>query len=105
MRVLGYLVVASMALALLQAAVKFAVLIVILGAFGTFVARPRETIALVTALGVLNLVALYPLPSVAIIGAFAAAKGVSRWRARDSEGNSSSDAMRRIARQEHSRRD
>ena len=82
MRLLGILLGISLALALLQAVAQVLALVLVVGALVTFATKPRETIALVTTLGVLNLVALFPLPALGIAGGLLACRVLSRTRIR-----------------------
>lgn len=75
------LLTACLVLAVAGAVAKVVALLVILALLAAIITRPREMIALATTLGILNLVTLYPLASVIIIGVLAIAKGISRWRA------------------------
>lgn len=88
MRPLGLLVMGCLALAVAHAVAQVLALVLLVGALATFAIRPRETIALVTTLGVLNLVALFPLPALGIVGGLIACRILSRkptrnfWRSR-----------------------
>lgn len=61
MRILSFIVAASLALALLQAAARVAALLAILAAIGAFYARPKESIGCFVTLGLLGVVGQYPI--------------------------------------------
>lgn len=56
-------------LAIAGAMAKVLALLIILALLAAIITRPREMIALATTLGILNLVALYPLPALGLAGA------------------------------------
>jgi hypothetical protein len=82
---LSGLVTVGVVLAVAGAVARVIALLIILTGLVTILTRPREMIALVTALGVLNLVALFPLPALGIVGGLVACrltslKHASFWR-------------------------
>lgn len=68
MKAAGYLLLACIALAAFQALAGALVLAIILGIIVAAVTRPNETLGLLTFLLIGNLVQLYPLPSLMVIG-------------------------------------
>jgi hypothetical protein len=72
-------------LAVASAVAKVIALLIILALLAAIITRPREMIALATTLGVLNLVALYPLPAFGLAGCLLA----YRLRNRGSRGEGS----------------
>jgi hypothetical protein len=81
MRLVGFLLVASVALALMQAAAKLAALLVIVMGVGTFAARPRESIGCVAMLILTGFVGRFPVASMLLI-AFLAILGWHRSESR-----------------------
>jgi hypothetical protein len=69
MRLLGVLVLGSLGIALLQAATKLALLLILLTATGAFIARPKELIGLLLLLGLFDFANRYPAPALMVLGA------------------------------------
>lgn len=105
MRLLGYLGAACIGLALLQAAAQVIALLLLAGALVTFVTKPKETIALVTTLGVLNLVAMYPLAAIGVAGGLAVGKVLAHRLKAAERSRNRGQAVPRIANQPESKAD
>jgi hypothetical protein len=67
MRILEFIVVACLGLALMQAAAKLAALFVIIAALLTFAARPRESIGCFGGMLLLGAIARFPLAMLLVI--------------------------------------
>jgi hypothetical protein len=67
MRLLNFIVVAGIGLALLQAAAKLAALLVLIVGIAAFVRRPQESIGCVCMLLVLGLVGRFPVIAVVLV--------------------------------------
>lgn len=65
------LLTACLVLAVAGAVAKVVALLIILALIAALITRPREMVGLATTLGILNLVALYPLPALGLAGALA----------------------------------
>lgn len=78
MRFLGFLVAASIALALLQAAAKLAALLAIAAAIGTFYARPKESIGCAAILVLLSLASRFPILGLVLLGSLSIAGVLKR---------------------------
>lgn len=102
MRLLSALFAACLALAVATAVAKLIGLAIILAAILAVLTRPRETLATATTIGVLNLVARYPLASLGAIGALAVGKMLSRQMHAVRRAGESEQAMKRIAKRRES---
>jgi hypothetical protein len=67
-RVLNFLVLASVGLALLQGAAKILVLLAIIAALVAFIARPQESLGCAVIFVLVGLVGRYPIAGLVIIG-------------------------------------
>lgn len=67
-KVVGFLIGACVALALLQAAAATLIIILIVGGIVALIVRPRETIGMVVIVGVTGLARDQPLALISIIG-------------------------------------
>ena len=76
------LLMACVLLAVAGAVAKVLALLIVLGIIVALISRPRELIALVATLGVLNLFALFPLPAFGLVGALIAHRHLCQKRRR-----------------------
>ena len=67
MRLLGYLLAASIAFALMQAAAKLAALLAIIAALAAFISRPHESIGCVTGFVLLGIAGRFPLATMLLV--------------------------------------
>lgn len=78
MRILSFLVLACIGLALMQAAAKLAVIVAIIAGLATFAARPRETVGCFGGLLLLGLVAQFPVVALLLISTLVLARHLIR---------------------------
>jgi len=90
------LLTACLVLAVAGAVAKVLALLIVLALLSAVITRPREMMALVAMLGMLNLVAQYPFAAVGILGSLTAGNALIRWQSHVRKGASDDIGRPRI---------